>query len=153
MTISGRFRDCSWSATDEYGSDPVCGWVLTALPADDRQVVAIRSEAKALLLLAQTLELHGELTLADLVVGEDLEVARKAELLTHPDEPLRWVVLVPFDRVPVVHGELVVEVVVALADRDQRGNEVVTRSVLVVEWCLAEPVRKRVHAECRLPED
>jgi len=55
------------------------------------------------------------------------------ELLAHPDEPLGWIVLVPLDRVAVVHGELVVEVVVPFADGDEGSDKVVTRGVCVVK--------------------
>ena len=47
-----------------------------------------------------------------------LQVRSKSKLLANPNEPLGRVVLVPLDRVPVVHGELVVEVVVALPNGD-----------------------------------
>ena len=120
---------------------------LTALPADDRQFVHIGRERELLLCLAKTLELHSELALADLVFGEDLEVARETGLLHRRDEPLRRVVLVPLDCIAVVHGELVVEVMVTLADRAQRRDDMVARGVLVVEGCLAQPVRKRVNTE------
>lgn len=42
----------------------------------------------------------------------------KSKLFANPNEPLSGVVLVPLNRVPVVHGELVVEVVVALPNGD-----------------------------------
>ena len=45
-----------------------------------------------------------------------LQVAGKTELLAYPDEPLRGVVLVPFDGIAVVHRELVVEVVVTFTN-------------------------------------
>lgn len=63
------------------------------------------------------------------------------DFLAGGDEPFGGVVLVPLDRVAVVHGELVVEVVVPLADGDEGGDHVVSRGVLVVEGRLAEPVR------------
>ena len=110
----------------------------------------IRRPRDSILLGAETLQLHRKLALLDLVVGERLEVRREAELAAHPDEPLRRVVLVPLDRVTVVHGELVVEVVVALANGAERGDHVVARSVLVIERSLSEPVRERVHAESGL---
>ncbi len=47
----------------------------------------------------------------------------------------------PFNGVAVVGGELVVEVVVALAEGDNRGDDVVTRAVTVIEGLVAEPVR------------
>lgn len=51
------------------------GLLLEAFPADDRKIVAIIRPLKRILLLAELLELHGELTFADFVVGEDLEMA------------------------------------------------------------------------------
>ena len=107
----------------------------------------IRRPRDSILLGAETLQLHRKLALLDLVVGERLEVRREAELAAHPDEPLRRVVLVPLDRVAVVHRELVVEVVVTLADGDEGSDHVVTRGVLVVEWCLTKVVSEGVNAE------
>ena len=46
-----------------------------------------------------------------------LEVTGEPNLLARPDEPLSRVILVPSDRIPVVHRELVVEVVVTFTDR------------------------------------
>jgi hypothetical protein len=42
-----------------------------------------------------------------------------------PDEPLGRVVLVPFDSVSVVHRELVVEIVVALPDGNEGGDDMI----------------------------
>jgi hypothetical protein len=74
-------------------------------------------------------------------------VRREAEPPTRTNEPLRRVVLVPLDRVPVVHRELVVEVVIALAQRDERRDEMVARGLLVVERGLTQDVRDGVNAE------
>lgn len=121
---------------------------LTAFPADDWQF--LRSPREHLLRLPQLLQLHGELALLDLVIGEDFEVAGETKPGADRDEPLGGVVLVPLNGVTVVHGELVVEVVVALTNRSERGDEVVTRGVLVVERCVTKPMCERVHAECGL---
>jgi hypothetical protein len=43
-----------------------------------------------------------------------------------------------------------VEIVVSLANRNQRSYEMVTRGVLIVEGSLAEPVGKRVYTKRRL---
>ena len=51
--------------------------------------------------------------------------------------------LVPLDRVPVVHRELMVQIVIAFADSDECGDHVVVGSVLVIERRLSEPVRER----------
>jgi len=69
-------------------------------------------------------------------------MARKAQRLAGCDEPLRRVILVPLDGVSVVHGELVVKVMVAFADGDESGEEVVAGRVLVVKRCLSKPMRE-----------
>lgn len=66
------------------------------------------------------------------------------------DEPLGWIVLVPLDRVTIVHGELVVEVVVPLTQGEKGGDGVITGGVLVVKGRLAEPVSQRIDTESRL---
>ena len=71
----------------------------------------------------------------------------QTEPLHGDDEPFRGVVLVPLDRVPVVHGELMMEVVVAFSDGDESGKEVVARGVLVVKGRITEGVREGVDAE------
>ena len=77
-------------------------------------------------------------------------MASETELLHNPDEPLGRVILVPLDGVTVVHGELVVEVVVAFTNSAECGDHVITRGVLVIERRLPEPVGKGVDAESRL---
>ena len=74
----------------------------------------------------------------------------KTQLLARPDKPLCRVILVPSDRVAVIHGKLVMEIVVAFPDGNQCRDQVVARCVFVVKWCLSQPVRERVDAECRL---
>ena len=94
--------------------------------------------------------MHGKLALRNLVLGEDLQVTGETQLGADPDEPLGGVVLVPPDSVTVVHRELVVEVVVTLADSDQGCDHMVLRGVLVIEGRFSEPVRKGVDAESGL---
>ena len=77
-------------------------------------------------------------------------MAGETEPRANGDKPLGRVVLVPLDGIAVVHRELVVEIVVALADRAQRGDHMVARGVLVVERSIAQPVREGVDAEGRL---
>jgi hypothetical protein len=86
-------------------------------------------------------------TLLNLVGTELLEVVGEAELLPDPDGPLGRVVLVPLDGVAVVGGELVVEVVVTLAESDDGGDDVITGRVAVVERLVTEPVGKGVDTE------
>ena len=70
--------------------------------------------------------------------------------LAERDEPFSWIVLVPFDSIAIIHGELVVEVVVALSNGDESGDDMVARSVLVVERCLTEPMSQGVDTKCGL---
>jgi hypothetical protein len=46
------------------------------------------------------------------------------------NEQFRGIVLVPLDRIPVVHRELMVEVVIAFADSDKCGDHMVAGSCL-----------------------
>lgn len=89
-------------------------------------------------------------TLLDGVLREGLQIPGQADLLKGPDEPLGGVVLVPDERVSVVRGELVVEVVVALSKGDEGGEHVVSGGSSVVKGLLADPVRQRVDAERHL---
>lgn len=72
----------------------------------------------------------------------DLQMRSQTEKLACLDDPFGGIILVPPDSVPVVHGELVVEIVVAFTDRDKRGNEMITRSMLVIERRLAKIMSK-----------
>lgn len=85
--------------------------------------------------------------LLDLILLELLQVVREAELLPRPDHPLCGVVLVPLDGVTVIRGELVVEVVVALSERDKSRDDMIARRVSVVEGLVTEPVGQGVDAE------
>lgn len=59
----------------------------------------------------------------------------------------------PLDSIAVVAGELVVEVVVSLTHGDESGNDVITRTVAVVERLVSEVVGERVDAEGGLLND
>jgi hypothetical protein len=69
-------------------------------------------------------------------------MAGEPNTLAEPYKPLGGVILIPFDRVSVVHWELMVEIVITLSDRDQGGEDVVSRGVFIVKRRLAEPMRK-----------
>ena len=71
--------------------------------------------------------------LFDLVGAKLLEIVGETELLPRPDGPFGGIVLPPIQRIAVVRGELVVEVVVAFAEGDESGEDVVTGRVAVVE--------------------
>lgn len=55
--------------------------------------------------------------------------------------------LMPLDSIAVVRWELVVEVVVALTESNESGDDVIPGRVAVVEGLVTEPVSKRVDAE------
>jgi hypothetical protein len=70
----------------------------------------------------------------------DLQMACKSEFVAYPDKPLGRIVLVPFDGITIVHRELMVEVVVAFANGGKGSDDVVARSVFVIEGSISEPV-------------
>jgi len=123
------------------------GLFLERVPADDGEIVAVAGPYQSLLSFTKLLQLHGELTLPDFILGEDLQVAGETEEVAALDKPLGGVVLVPPDGVPVVHGELVVEVVVTFTKSAEGSDDMITRSVLVIERCFTEPVGEGVDAE------
>jgi hypothetical protein len=68
-------------------------------------------------------------------------------LFPNPDDPLCGIILEPFDGVPVVAREFVVEVVVTFTKGDEGGNDVISRRVSVIEWLVTEPMGERVDAK------
>jgi hypothetical protein len=70
-----------------------------------------------------------------------------ANFLAGPDKPLGRIILVPLDGIPVVHGKLVMEIVIALSDSDQCSNKVISGCVLVVKGSLSKIVSQRIHAK------
>lgn len=88
--------------------------------------------------------------LIDFVLFELLQIIGKAELFPSPDCPLGWIILVPFNGVAVVGRELVVEIVIALTERDESGDDVVTRGVAVIKWLISEPMSKGIDTESSL---
>jgi hypothetical protein len=115
---------------------------LTALPADDGQILARRCPVKVVLGLAKFLKLHRQLALLHFVLRENLQVTGESEDGANPDKPLRGIVLVPLDCVAIVHRELMMEVMVSLADSNQSSDEMVPGCVLVIERTLTKPVCK-----------
>jgi hypothetical protein len=56
----------------------------------------------------------------------------------------------PFDSIPVIHRELVVEIVIALSNSDESSDHMIPGCVLVVERSLTKPMGERVDTESRL---
>mmetsp|Transcript_5118 Transcript_5118/g.16228 ORF Transcript_5118/g.16228 Transcript_5118/m.16228 type:complete len:387 (+) Transcript_5118:650-1810(+) len=97
-----------------------------------------------------------EQVLADDGVGRAHEVAGAADHLARADQPLGRVPVVPLDAVAVVLRELVVEVVVALTERQHGAEDAVVRRVLVGEVLRGAHevrVRERVDEEGRVVDE
>ena len=77
-------------------------------------------------------------------------MAGETETFASADEPFRGIILVPFHRIAVVHGELMMKVVISLAHRQEGGNQMVARSIPVIIGRVSEPVGDGIDAECRL---
>ena len=122
--------------------------ILTTIPCNDREVVGGGGPLQFIRLLLEFLEFHCQLTLAYFIIWETLEVRSQTEPRHAGNEPFGRVVLIPFDGITIVHWELMVKVVVPFADGDESGEDVVTRSVLVIEWALPEVVSERIDTEC-----
>jgi hypothetical protein len=125
----------------------VLGLLDKVVPADDGQGLQWLAPVESGALLVELLLLLLETALLDLVLGEGLEVVGEADPLHDGDEPLGRVILPPLNSVAEVAGELVVEVVVALAEGHESGDDVVARRVAVIEGLVTEPVGQAVDAE------
>lgn len=132
-----------------YGNEATAALSLgnIIVPFDDRKLLKRNTPVELGSLLVKLLLELLNTALFDFVGTELLEVIGEAELLPCPDAPLGRIVLPPGDGVPVVAGELVVEVVVALTKSDKSSDDVITRRVAVVKGLVAEPVSQRVDAE------
>jgi len=53
----------------------------------------------------------------------------------------------PFNRIPVISRELVVEVMISLSKSNQSGQDVVSGRISVVERLVANPMREGINAE------
>jgi hypothetical protein len=66
----------------------------------------------------------------------------QAQPFADRNKPLRRVILVPFDRIAIIHRELMVEVVVPFTNRHKSRNKVIARCMLIVERRFTKPVGK-----------
>ena len=73
-------------------------------------------------------------------------------MLANPDNPFSRVILIPFDGITVIHGELMVEVVITFANSCKSSDDMVAWGVFIIERCLSEPMSKGVHAKGGLEE-
>jgi hypothetical protein len=117
------------------------------VPVNNRELLQGNTPIEGRTLLVELLLELLDTTLLDFVLAELLEVVCEAELLPEPDAPLGGIILVPLDGVAVIRGELMMEVVVTLAEGEESSEDVVTRRVAVIEGLVTEPVSDRVDAE------
>lgn len=117
------------------------------VPGDDGQLLEGNAPVEDGALLVELLLELLDAALFNLVGAELLEVVGETEELPQADGPLGGVVLPPLNGVAVVGRELVVEVVVALAESNKSGDDVVTGRVAVVKGLVAEPVGEGVDAK------
>lgn len=61
----------------------------------------------------------------------------KSHERTSRNKPFRWIELVPLDGIPIIHRELVVEVVVAFAQCKKRRDKMVAWSMFVIKGRLS----------------
>jgi hypothetical protein len=80
-----------------------------------------------------------------------VQIIGLTEMAHELDGPFGGIVVVPGDAVSVVLGELMVEVVVSFAHRQQRQNEVASRSDFRCVVLGAKVVGNRIDRECRMP--
>lgn len=106
---------------------------LDVVLGEERKRLNGRTPVESLELVLKTLFSHLEATLFDFIVGEALKIEGKAEDREEPDGPLGRIVSVPVNSVAEIIGELVVEVVVSLAEGEERNPGGVARSVDIRE--------------------
>lgn len=81
------------------------------------------------------------------VVGKDSEAAGTSDHVAERDEPFGGIILIPMECVSVVHRELMVEVMIALAHGEKSGNEVVAWGKNIVVGRRAKVMCDGVDAE------
>ena len=57
----------------------------------------------------------------------------------------------PFDGIPVVHRELMVEIMITLSDGDKSSDHMIAGCVLVIKRGFTEPMSEGVDTKSRLP--
>lgn len=145
--VLDKVGDIVDNAGDRDEPTTILGLLDVLVPLHDGKLVQRSTPVQPGALLVDLLLQLLQTALLDLIGTELLQVVCEAELLPDPDSPLSGVVLVPFNGVAVVGGELVVEVVVSLTKSDQSGNHVVTGGVAVIEGLVSQPVGQGVNAE------
>ena len=81
------------------------------------------------------------------------QVICEPDLLPNPDGPLGRVVLVPLDGVAVVRRKLMVEVMIPFTKSDKSSDEMVARTVTIVERLVPKLVGKGIHTEGSLLDE
>lgn len=77
-------------------------------------------------------------------------MSRRPKAGTSRNEPFCGIPLVPFDGVAIIHGELVMKVVISLAQSDDGGEKMISWRQLVVEGRFTQIMCEGIHTECGL---
>ena len=125
----------------------ILGLLNEIVPADNGKLLEGSSPVELGTLLVKLLLELLNTTLLDLVGAELLQIIGETAELPERNGPLGGIILVPLDSIAVVGWELVVEVVVTLAECDQSSDKVIAGRVAVIEGLVTEPVSQGVNAE------
>ena len=105
-----------------HGLTLLCRHLLKLFKSINGQLIQGCTPDQGRFELVEFLLTHTELSLFDLVGREPLEIRGETQPGTNRDEPFRRVVLIKSNRVSVIGGELVMEVVVSITLRGKRGG-------------------------------
>lgn len=125
----------------------ILGLILEVVPFHDWQSIEGNTPIELGALLIEFLLHLLNTAFLDFVLLELLQVEGKTHLLPRPNRPLGGIILMPFNSIPIVRGELVVKIVVAFPKSDKSGDDMVARGVAIIEGLVTEPMSERVHAE------
>lgn len=79
-----------------------------------------------------------------------LQMVSKPNLMAQPNQPLGGIVLVPLDCVTIIHGELMMEIVIAFSECYEGSQQVISRRVLVIVRRVANPMGNGIDTRRRL---
>lgn len=124
--IADKVADIVDNTSNGHEGLSVLGVSDEVIPVNDGELLKGSTPVEGGALLVELLLELLDTALFDLVGAELLEVVGQASPLPQDNHPLGRVVLPPLNGVSVIGRELVVEVVVALTEGDERGDDVVT---------------------------
>ena len=133
--------------------------LLEVIPVHDRKLRQWNPPVELRSLPIQRFLLLLQPPLLNLILTESLEIIRhrahprNPELAKQEDKPLCRIVLIPNNRIAIIAGKLMMEIMIPLAHRNQRSKHMIPRTPTIVKRLLANPMRKTVHAERSLLDE